>query len=154
MIDKAKIVELVIGQLDEGMFLVDVQVSATGVIRVFIDSFDGITIERCVQISRHLESNLDREEEDFELQVSSPGLSEPFRVKEQYFKNTGRNIEVLTDAGEKHTGLLKLATPEYFLLETQSKEKAIGQKKKLLTVKEYKLEYSEIKSAKVVVSFK
>jgi len=154
MIDKAKIVELVSEQLDERMFLVDVQISATGVIRVFIDSFDGITIERCVQISRHLEGNLDREVEDFELQVSSAGLSEPFRVKEQYYKNAGRNIEILTDAGEKHTGLLKLATPDYIILETKLKEKAEGQKKKQLTVREYKLEYGEIKSAKVVVSFK
>jgi ribosome maturation factor RimP len=136
------------------MFLVDVQISATGVIRVFIDSFDGITIERCVQISRHLEGNLDREVEDFELQVSSAGLSEPFRVKEQYYKNVGRNIEILTDAGEKHSGLLKLATPDYMILETKSKEKVEGEKKKQLTVREYKLEYGEIKSAKVVVSFK
>jgi ribosome maturation factor RimP len=154
MIDKAKIVELVNEQLDEGMFLVEVQLSATGVIRVFIDSFDGITIERCVQISRHLESNLDREVEDFELQVSSAGLSEPFRVKEQYYKNTGREIELITSTGEKHTGLLKLATPDYILLETQTREKAEGQKKKQLTQREHKLEYGEIKSAKVVVSFK
>jgi ribosome maturation factor RimP len=154
MIDKAKIVELVKEQLDEGMFLVEVQISTTGVIRVFIDSFDGITIERCVQISRHLESNLDREVEDFELQVSSSGLSEPFRVKEQYYKNTGREIELITSTGEKHTGLLKLATPDYILLETQTMEKAEGQKKKQLTQREHKLEYSEIKSAKVVVSFK
>ncbi len=154
MIDKAKIVDLVSEQLDERMFLVDVQISATGVIRVFVDSFDGITIERCVQISRHIEGNLDREAEDFELQVSSAGLSEPFRVKEQYYKNTGRNIEILTDAGEKHTGLLKLATPDYIIFETESKEKVEGQKKKQLTVREHKLEYGEIKSAKVVVSFK
>jgi ribosome maturation factor RimP len=154
MIDKAKIVELVSEQLDERMFLVDVQISATGVIRVFVDSFDGITIERCVQISRHIEGNLDREAEDFELQVSSAGLTEPFRVKEQYFKNTGRNIEILTDAGVKHTGLLKLATPDYIILETVSKEQAEGQKKKQLTVREHKLEYGDIKSAKVVVSFK
>jgi ribosome maturation factor RimP len=154
MIDKAIIVDLVKEQLDERMFLVDVQVSATGVIRVFIDSFDGITIERCVQISRHLEGNLDREAEDFELQVSSPGLTEPFRVKEQYYKNTGREIEILTNAGEKHTGLLKLATPDHILLETQAREKAEGQKKKELIVREYKLDFGEIKSAKVVVSFK
>ena len=154
MIDKAKIVDLVSEQLDERMFLVDVLISATGVIRVFVDSFEGITIERCVQISRHIEGNLDREAEDFELQVSSAGLSEPFRVKEQYYKNTGRNIEILTDAGEKHTGLLKLATPDYIIFETESKEKVDGQKKKQLTVREHKLEYGEIKSAKVVVSFK
>jgi ribosome maturation factor RimP len=154
MVDKAKIVELVSDQLDERMFLVDVQISATGVIRVFIDGFDGITIERCIQISRHLEGNLDREVEDFELQVSSAGLTEPFRVKEQYYKNTGREIEILTNAGEKHKGLLKLATPDYILLETHTRERAEGQKKKELIAREHKLEYGEIKSAKVVVSFK
>lgn len=153
MIDKAKIVELVNEQLDERMFLVDVQVSATNVIRVFVDSFDGMTIERCVKISRHIESNLDREVVDYELQVSSPGLTETFKVKEQYLKNTGREIEVLTQAGEKLAGLLKLAEPGYILLEVQTREKPEGQKKKQLIVREHKLEYGEIKSAKVVVSF-
>src|SRR5690554_3690461 len=99
MADKEKIVQLVNEKLAEGMFLVDIQVSASNAIRVFIDSYDGIDIDHCVAISRHIEHNLDREEEDFELQVSSPGLSEPLKVKEQYIKNIGREMEVDLEGG-------------------------------------------------------
>jgi ribosome maturation factor RimP len=154
MVEKAKIVELVNEQLDERMFLVDVQITPANGIRVFIDSFDGITIERCVAVSRHIEHSLDREKEDFELLVSSPGLSETFKVKEQYLKNAGRQIEITTEDDEKFTGLLKEALPEYILLETSSREKMEGHKKKQMVVREHKLKYGEIKSAKVVVSFK
>jgi ribosome maturation factor RimP len=154
MLEKAKIVELVNEKLDEQMFLVDVQVTAANVVRVFIDSFDGITIDRCVAVSRHIEHSLDRENEDFELQVSSPGLSETFKVKEQYLKNAGRQIEILTENDEKITGLLKEALPEHILLETSSREKLEGNKKKQLVVREHQIKYGDIKSAKVVVSFK
>lgn len=154
MVDKAKIEGLVKEQLDEGAFLVDVQVSASNAIKVFVDSFDGLTIDNCVEISRHLERNLDRDKEDFELQVSSPGLSESFRVKEQYLKNTGRQVEIVTAGGEKLTGLLKDTAPGYVILETSTREKVEGHKKKQLIVKEHQIEYSDIKSAKVVVSFK
>lgn len=154
MVNKAKIEELVKEKLDGKAFLVDVQVSASNVIKVFVDSFDGLTIDRCVEISRHLENSLDREKEDFELQVSSPGLTERFRVKEQYLKNTGREIEVVTADGAKRTGLLKEVKPEFILLETSAREKVEGHKKKQWVVREHQIEYSDIKSAKVIVSFK
>jgi ribosome maturation factor RimP len=154
MVNKAKIVELVKEKLGEKAFLVDVQVSASNVIKVFVDSFDGLTIDRCVEISRHLENNLDRDKEDFELQVSSPGLSEDFRVKEQYLKNEGRDVEIVTTNGTKRTGLLKEAGAGFIVLETSTREKAEGQRKKQLVVKEHQIKYSDIKSAKVVVSFK
>lgn len=154
MVNKAKIVELVKEKLDEQAFLVDVQVSTSNVIKVFVDSFDGLTIDRCVEISRHLENSLDREKEDFELQVSSPGLTESFRVKEQYLKNEGREVEIVTADGTKHTGLLKKADTDFILLETSAREKVEGHKKKQLVEREYQIDYSDIKSAKVVVSFK
>ncbi len=154
MVNKAKIEELVKEKLDEKAFLVDVQVSASNAIKVFVDSFDGLTIDRCVEISRHLESNLDREKEDFELQVSSPGLTESFRVKEQYLKNTGRELEIVTADGTKRIGLLKEVKPEFIVFETSAREKVEGNKKKQLIVREHQIEYSDIKSAKVVVSFK
>ena len=72
MTDKNSIIGLVNEMLDEGMFLVDVQVNASNVIRVFIDSINGITIDQCVAVSRHIEQILDRQNQDFELQVSSP----------------------------------------------------------------------------------
>jgi ribosome maturation factor RimP len=154
MVNKAKIVELVKEKLDEKAFLVDVKVSASNVIKIFVDSYDSFTIDRCVEISRHLEKNLDREKEDFELQVSSPGLTESFRVKEQYLKNAGREVEIVTTDGTKRTGLLKEVKPEFVLLETSTREKVEGHKKKQLVVREHQIDYSDIKSAKVVVSFK
>jgi len=154
MMDKAKIEELVKEKLDEKTFLVDVQVSASNAIKVFVDSFDGFTIDRCVEISRHVEHSLDRDSEDFELQVSSPGLTESFKVKEQYLKNVGREVEIVTTEGTKSTGLLKEAKPGFILLETSAREKVEGHKKKQLIVREHQIEYSDIKSAKVVVSFK
>lgn len=154
MVDKTKITELVRGELNENMFLVEVNVSASNVIKIFIDSYDGLTIDQCVQISRSIEQELDRDKEDFELQVSSPGLSEPFRAKEQYRKNVGRDIEVVTSEGEKLEGELLEAGDEGILLKTAKREWLEGHKKKQLIVKEHSLEYGEIKSAKVVVSFK
>ncbi|SHF06518.1 ribosome maturation factor RimP [Mariniphaga anaerophila] len=154
MVDKKKIVELVKEKLDENAFLVDVQVNTSNVIKVFLDSFDGLSIDRCVEISRFLENSLDREKEDFELQVSSPGLSESFRVKEQYLKNEGREVEIVTADGLKRTGLLKEVKPDFILLETSAREKVEGHKKKQLIVKEHQIDYSDIKSAKVIVSFK
>jgi len=154
MVDKKKITAFVKEQLDESMFLVEVTVNASNVIKVFIDSFDGLTIDQCVQISRELEQNLDRDKEDFELQVSSPGLSEPFRVKEQYLKNVGHDVEIVTTEGVKLEGELLDAGDERILLKTAKRERVEGHKKKQLIVKEHQLKYGEIKSAKVVVSFK
>ncbi|MGM0622026.1 MAG: ribosome assembly cofactor RimP [Bacteroidota bacterium] len=154
MVDKKKIATFIQEELDENMFLVEVNVSSSNVIKVFIDSFEGLTIDQCVQISRKLEQELDRDKEDFELQVSSPGLSEPFRVKEQYLKNVGQEVEIVTTEGVKFAGELLEAGNEEILLKTAKRERVEGHKKKQLIVKEHQLKYGEIKSAKVVVSFK
>ncbi len=154
MADKAKIEEFVLQELEEGMFLVEVNVSPSNLIQVYVDSYDGLTIDKCVAISRSIEQKLDRDSEDFELQVSSPGLSEPFKVKEQYLKNIGREVEVVKPDGEKLEGELLEANDEGFLLKTAKREKVEGHKKKQLIVKEHQFKYGEIKSAKVVVSFK
>jgi ribosome maturation factor RimP len=96
MIDKTKIADLVAGKLEENMFLVDISVSTNNVIHVEIDCFTGLTIDQCVAFSRHIESGLDRDNQDFELQVSSPGAGQPFKVWEQYRKNIGREVELIT----------------------------------------------------------
>ena len=154
MIEKTTIENLVKEKLDDKMFIVDISVSKNNVIHVFVDGFDGITIEQCIAISRNVEHNLDREEEDFELEVSSPGLTESFRVLEQYVKYTGRNIAVVTVEGEKLEGLLKVADENGIVLETSKREKLEGHKKKQLVIKDHKFTYNEIKSAKAVISFK
>ena len=154
MINKEVVIKLAEEKLDEKMFLVEVTVSKSNVISVFVDSFDGMTIDKCIEISRHIEHNLDREVEDFELQVSSPGLAENFRVKQQYFKYMGREIELATGDGQELKGLLKKAIEEKIVIETTSKEKVVGQNKKQLVVREYEFKYDEIKSAKAVITFK
>jgi len=154
MIDKAIVKKLVEEMLDDKMFVVEITVNQRNVINVFVDSYDGLTIEQCISISRHVEHSFDREEEDFELQVSSPGLSEKFKVKEQYYKYTGREIEVVTVSDVEFEGVIQSATDEEIMLETSARELVEGQKKKQLVVKQHHLKYDEIKSAKAVISFK
>lgn len=154
MIDKAIVKKLVEEMLDDKMFVVEITVNQRNVINVFVDSYDGLTIEQCISISRHVEHSFDREEEDFELQVSSPGLSEKFKVKEQYYKYTGREIEVVTVSDVEFEGVIQSATDKEIILETSARELVEGQKKKQLVVKQHHLKYDEIKSAKAVISFK
>ncbi len=149
-----RLAELVEDRLDDKMFIVDVRISSNNEIMVYVDSMSGMTIKECISVSRNVEHNLDREEEDFSLQVSSPGLTKGFKVKQQYEKYTGKDIEVLTNDEQQLEGLLKASDEEGIILETSKREKVEGHKKKQLIVKEYNLKYDEIKSAKAVISFK
>ncbi len=154
MIDREIVKNLVEEMLDDKMFVVEITVNERNVINVFVDSFDGLSIDQCIAISRHVEHSFDREEEDFELQVSSPGLTESFKVTQQYIKYIGRPVEVKNLDGEKLEGVILEADNDKFVLETSSLEKLEGQKKKQLVVKQHHLKYDEIKSAKAVISFK
>src|ERR1035437_6146959 len=130
MIEKQKIESLVEGFIKgTGLFVVAVKVSGANRITVLADKNEGITIDECAAIHRHIEMNLDRETEDFELQVSSPGLDLPFGVIEQYFKNEGKKVEVVDNEGSKFTGILKNITEGGFELETENKVK--GKSKEL-----------------------
>ncbi|HSN49992.1 MAG TPA: hypothetical protein VLR52_02090, partial [Bacteroidales bacterium] len=115
-----------------GIFLVAVKVSSANRITILADKNEGITIDECVAIHRHIENNLDRDKEDFELQVSSPGLDLPFGVIEQYYKNEGRKVEVIDSEGSKFTGILQNVTSGGFELETEVKIK--GKTKELKDV--------------------
>jgi ribosome maturation factor RimP len=154
MVDKSKVVEIVREHLDDGMFLVDATVSSLNVIHIYIDSFNGLKINDCAVMSRHIEDKLDSNREDYELYVSSPGLSRPFKVKEQYYKNIGREITVITNNGTELKGILKEAGPGNILLETSYQGKVNGHKKKKMVFRDYNMDYNEIKSAKVIVTFK
>ena len=138
------------------MFIVNLSVSTHNNIRLELDAEEGnVSIEDCVSVSRNIEHNLDREKEDFELQVSSAGLDQPFRVLKQYIKNIGREVKVLTK--EKHktlTGVLKAANEEGITIETTAKERLEGKKKKAIVVREHELTFNEIIETKIVISFK
>lgn len=154
MIDKAVVKRLVEEKLENKMFLVEITINERNVISIFVDSYDGLTIEQCVAVSRHVEHSFDREEEDFELQVSSPGLSEKFKVKEQYYKYVGRLVEVISIDDVKLEGTILEANDEGFILETSLREIPEGHKKKQLVIKQHNFKYDEIKSTKAVISFK
>ena len=154
MLDKIKIEEIVKEKLDNQTFLVDIRINKSNVIQVYVDSYEGLSINRCAEISRHLESRLDRDKEDFELQVSSPGLTESFKVREQFLKNIGREVEIITTNAVKLTGTLKKIESDFILLEVSTKEKVEGEKKKKLVTREHQIDFKDIKSAKVVISFK
>jgi ribosome maturation factor RimP len=130
------------------IFFVDLKISNSNNIDLFIDSFEGITIKNCREVSKYIESQLDREQEDFQITVSSAGLDLPFRVKEQYIKNINKEISVKTSEGNKHKGKLLSVNEEDIEIQEQKKVK----KKKVTEIKNIRFE--NIKSAKVVISFK
>ncbi|MGW8315812.1 MAG: ribosome assembly cofactor RimP [Bacteroidales bacterium] len=121
------------------VFLVDVVVRPGNLIRVQVDRPEGISIDECVGISRHLNRELDRDVEDFSLEVSSPGIGVPFRVKQQYEKNIGRDIEVVLEDGTRTKGKLESVTGDGI---------TVTGKKGTLT-----LGFNEIKSAREIISF-
>ena len=152
MITKEKIQYLIEEVLSEEQFIVDITVGSGNSISVQVDSDSGISIGRCVEISRHIEHNLDRETEDFSLEVSSPGLTSPFKVLRQYLKNIGREVEVVTVDGEKQKGTLKSADSESFEIEVVVKEKVDGVKVDVPRLVVYS--YDQIKTVKIIISFK
>ena len=113
-----------------------------------------VAIEDCVSISRNIEHNLDREEQDFELHVSSAGLDKPFRVKEQYLKNKGQQVKVKLNAGGEIEGALLEVKDDFIIVEELRKERLEGKKKKVLVTEEHELKFEDIKETKIVISFK
>ena len=135
-------------------YLVDCSVSATQQIKIEIDHLEGVGIDECVAMSRHIESMLDREEADFELLVSSPGLDQPFKVIQQYQKNIGREVSVVKTSGEKLKGLLSKVDEESISIEFTTKEKIEGKKKKEVVTHLQCIAMSEIKETRIIISFK
>jgi ribosome maturation factor RimP len=154
MVDKILIETLVKEKLEERQFIVGISVSESNRIDIIIDGYDGLTIDDCIAVSRHVEHNLDRDAEDFSLQVSSPGLTEKFKVSEQYLKYRSKPVLVVTQNDEEFKGIILRADNNGFVLETSVMEKPEGSKKMILVVKEHNFKYEEIKSAKAVISFK
>ena len=134
---------------DKAIFLVDIKVSTTNRISVLVNKPMGITIDECAMISRHIETNLDRNREDYELNVSSPGLNMPFRVREQYEMSIGRPVEVIDNQGKKTRGILTKVEDKGF--EIESEKTTIGKKKE---TEEISFNFNEIKTVKEVISFK
>jgi ribosome maturation factor RimP len=137
-----------------GLFLVDVTVSPGNRITVHADSMKGITIEECIAVSRFIESRFNREAEDYELEVSSPGLENPLKQPEQFQKNLGKWLDVISFDGLKTTGKLVNASEGLITLETEFIEKDARTRKKVVVKKIFEKRMDEIKAAKIVISLK
>jgi ribosome maturation factor RimP len=154
MIGKETIEQLV-NEYIEGtdLFVVEIRVSPSGEIRIFVDNERGVSLEDCINLSRSVENSLNRDEHDFQLEVSSPGLTEPFKVLPQYKKNIGRDVELITDEGLKHTGTLTGLTGNGVVILESLKIKGEKKRPEIMTVeKEY--DFDRIRSTKLVISYK
>jgi len=135
------------------LFLIDLKVSAGNDITVILDGDQGVSIQDCLDASRSIENNLDREEEDFSLQVMSSGVSEPRALPRQYRKNNGRPLEITLNSDEKLEGELKEADEEKITITRKyRKPKEVG-KGKVDVVEDVKIPYTDIKKAIVVIKF-
>lgn len=155
MIDK-NIVKTVVEEWlqDKEYFLVDVEVSLDDRIVVEIDHADGVWIEDCVALSRYIEEHLNRDEEDYELEVGSAGLGQPFKVEQQYINCIGKEVEVLTADGIKLKGELKSVDGRQFTIATQEKQKVEGKKRPVLVDVEKTFSMDEVKYCKYLINFK
>ena len=155
MIDRQKVVELANEWLaDKEYFLVDVIITKDDKITVEIDHAEGVWIEDCAELSRHIESGLSRDSEDYELEVGSAGLGQPFKVVQQYKNHIGLEVEVLGKDGKKYKGILKEAGDEDFVLSMTKKEKVEGVKRPQLVEVDLKFTFDEVKYTKYIIKFK
>ncbi|MEG0038918.1 MULTISPECIES: ribosome assembly cofactor RimP [Bacteroides] len=155
MIEKRIVCQLVDEWLEgKDYFLVEVTVSPDDKIVVEIDHAEGVWIEDCVELSRYIESKLNREEEDYELEVGSAGIGQPFKVVQQYYNHIGNDVEVLTKTGRKLSGVLKEADEEKFVVGIQKKVKTEEAKRPKLMEEDETFRYEDIKYTKYLISFK
>jgi len=154
MIDRENIEKRALEALSDEMFLVGISVRSGNVIDVYIDSDQGLTIEHCVSVSRYIEQHLNRDEADFELNVSSPGLGKPFQVYRQYIKNEGERVEVTVPGEKPVSGILKNVRPEGFDLEIKTIEKSDGKKKKVEVIHCLFYGFDQKPEVKNIISFK
>lgn len=137
-----------------GVFLISAEVKPGNQIVVTLDKNPNLGIDECIEISRFLEQNLDREKEDFELEVSSAGLGQPFKILQQYIKNIGKKVEVLQSDGIKHEGILLKANETELEIETKIKVKPEGKKRFEYQPTVLKFTYNQIKSTKNIIDIK
>ena len=155
MIDKNTVKELV-GEWLEGKdyFLVDTTVDEQNKITIEIDHKEGVWIEDCCDLSKYIESKLDREVEDYELEVGSAGIGQPFKVLQQYVNNIGYDVELLTADGKKMEGYLKEADKNGFVVVVEEKQKLEGKKRPVKVEVDKAFGYADVKWVKSIIDFK
>lgn len=155
MIDKNAVKQLVDTWLEgKDYFLTDLTISTDDRIVVEIDHKDGVWIEDCVALSRFIEDGLNRDEEDFELEVGSAGIGQPFKVHKQYEIHQGDTVEVLTAEGKKLIGTLTGVQPESFTVTVTEKVKEEGKKRPGMKERDVVLNFADVKWTKYYIDFK
>lgn len=135
-------------------YLVDVEINPGNVIVVEIDNDNGVCVNDCVALSRFIEEHLDRDAEDFELEVGSAGVTSAFKVLRQYQKNIGNEVEVLLKDGKKLAGVLKSADENGIVLTVAKQVKPEGAKRKVTIEEDQPYKFDEIKYTKYLIRFK
>ena len=155
MIDK-NIVKRLVDEWLEGKeyFIVDIQISPESKIVVEIDHTDGVWIEDCVELSKFIEEHLSRDEEDYELEVGSAGLGQPFKVPQQYINFIGKEVEVLDQDGSKVKGILKSVDGNKFIVSVNEKVRVEGKKRPVKMDVDHEYDMNEVKYTKYLISFK
>ena len=155
MIDKNVVKKLVEEWLqDKEYFLVSVEISPDNRIVVEIDHADGVWIEDCVALCRYIEERLSRDEEDYELEVGSAGLGQPFKVPQQYINFVGKEVEVLDADGVKVKGILKAVDGNDFTVGVEEKVKVEGKKRPVKQEVDHVYQMDKVKYTKYLISFK
>ena len=155
MINKDTVRSIVEEWLDgKEYFLVDIEISPDDRIVVEIDHADGVWIEDCVELSRFIEDHLSRDEEDYELEVGSAGLGQPFKVAQQYHCFVGKDVEVLDADGKKYKGVLKAVEGNDFTVTVEEKQKVEGKKRPQLVETDYTFQMDKVKYTKYLINFK
>ena len=155
MISKDTVRSIVEEWLDgKEYFLVDIEISPDDRIVVEIDHADGVWIEDCVALSRYIEDHLSRDEEDYELEIGSAGLGQPFKVPQQYHCFVGKDVEVLDADGKKYKGVLKSVDGGDFTVTVEEKQKVEGKKRPQLVSVDRTFQMDTVKYTKYLINFK
>ena len=154
MIDKQALTTFIESRLEgTDLYLVDLKISPDNNIVVEIDSDTSVDIDRCVELTRDIESEFNRDEEDYELEVGSCGLTSPFKVRRQYEKNRGKEVEVLASDGKKYKGLLKDVGEDSFTIISEEKVKKEGSKRPVAEKVTHSFPYADVKYTKYLLQF-
>lgn len=155
MMFKEKINQLLESVLEErqDLFLIDLKIGEDNKVNIVLDGDSGVNLQDCIEVSRAIENNMDREEYDFSLEVASAGVSKPLQLVRQYKKNIGRKLKVVLKEGETIEAEITAANEDEITLEWKAREpKKIGKGKETVEKKAV-VSYSEIKEATVIISF-
>jgi ribosome maturation factor RimP len=152
--DQKKITDLIDEALalNESLYLVDVSISTNNKIQIIVDGDNGVPLSECIRISRAIDNSLDRETEDFSLEVSTPDIAHPLKLKRQYIKNINRILKVKT-AEEEIEGTLQEADDNKIVLTWKAREAKLVGKGKVTVEKTVTIEYKDIKEARVKILF-